>query len=274
MTSTKTDKGYGDLCLMEKPLPGLAEITLNRPEKRNAMSSALQAELRAALLDSWDCHVVTIIGSGPAFCAGVDLKEGQERRERGEGPTRSYANDPTSWGETNMYVTRHPAVCVALVNGFAIAGGMSLVHSCDLAIASEKAEFGMTEMGFGSFPALVAPLTSKRVLDKHMRWMVFTVQRQNAQRAYEMGIVNMVVPHDDLATEGRKLAERMLNLDPHVVDWAKKCLNHLPSVPWEMAGYFGGLTGQVARQGRTTGQDSLNNFLTGKPGLGQGQQQR
>ena len=107
-----------------------------------------------------------------------------------------------------------------------------------------------------------------------MRWMVFTVQRQNAQRAYEMGIVNMVVPHDDLATEGRKLAERMLNLDPHVVDWAKKCLNHLPSVPWEMAGYFGGLTGQVARQGRTTGQDSLTNFLTGKPGLGQGQQQR
>ena len=272
--TTTNEKGYGNLCLMEKPLPGLAEITLNRPEKRNAMSSALQSELRAALSDSWDCHVVTITGNGPAFCAGVDLREGQERRERGEDAPRNYANNPIDWGATNMYVSRHPAVCLALVNGITIAGGMSLVHSCDLAISSDKAEFGMTEMGFGTFPGLVAPLTSKRVLDKHLRGMVFTVQRQSAQRAYEMGIVNMVVPHDDLLTEGRKLAERMLQLDPFVIDYAKKALYTLPNIPWELAGHYGGLIGATARAGRTTGQDSLDNFLSGRPGLGQGAQQR
>lgn len=271
--TTKTNKGYGELCLMEKPLPGLAEITFNRPEKRNAMSLGLMAEFRAALHDSWDCHVVTITGKGPAFCAGVDLREAEERRARGQ-EERKYANDTTSWAATNMEISNHPGVCIALINGYAIAGGMSVVHSCDLAIASDKAEFGMTEMGFGNFPGVVAPLTSKRVLDKHLRWMVFTVQRQTAQRAYEMGIVNMVVPHDKLLEEGRKLAERILQLDPFVIDYAKKALYVLPNIPYEQAAHYGQLVGSTTRAGRQKGGESLQNFLVGKPGLGQGTQQR
>src|SRR4051812_27714324 len=105
--------GYGTLLLVEKA-DGIARLTLNRQEKRNALSSALQAELRAALADTWDCHVLTITGGdGPAFCAGVDLAEERARRESGEPGSRAYAQAADTWAATCNLFTTHPAVCIA-----------------------------------------------------------------------------------------------------------------------------------------------------------------
>jgi len=266
-----TSSGYGNLLLVEKS-NGIARFTLNRQEKRNALNSALQAEIRAALADTWDCRVITVTGAeGPAFCAGIDLSEGRERRESGDGERRrSYANAADSWGATCNLFTTHPAVVIASVNGFAIAGGLSIVCAADLAIASERAEFGMTEMGFGSFPALVAPLTAKVVLPKHLAQLVFTVQRINAEKAESWGIVNKVVPHAQLREATEEWAQRIASLDPVAIDWAKKALRMLPQMNWDMAIHYGGLIGSQFRAAGASGGDSLQRFLSGQPGLGQG----
>src|SRR5713101_3062059 len=99
-------EGYGNLLLMEKS-DRIARITFNRQEKRNAMSSALQAEFRAALRDSWDCTVVTITGGdGPAFCAGIDLGEARNRDPNAEWK-RTYDEFAGTWERTNYMIWEH-----------------------------------------------------------------------------------------------------------------------------------------------------------------------
>src|ERR1700674_1291784 len=122
---------YGTLVLLEKK-DGYGIITLNRPEKRNAMSRAAQAELWAALdAARADCRVIIITGAGDvAFCAGVDLSE-----NRSGTPERQYANGSSSCFETQEILKRHPAILIAAVNGYALGGGLTLVHNCELAIA-------------------------------------------------------------------------------------------------------------------------------------------
>lgn len=254
---------------------GVARITLNRQEKRNAMSSALQAEFRAALTDSWDCHVLVISGGdGPAFCAGVDLSESRDRAARGEAAPRVYANAPDTWGATCEFIVRHPAVCIASVNGIAIGGGVSMVNSCDLAIASDRAEFVMTEMGFDTFPGLVAPLTNKMIAKKNLAWMVFTVNRVKAEQALQWGLVNKVVPHADLKAETDALVERVATLDPIAIDWAKRALNELPTMDWSTASHYGGLIGTQIRASGGGQRGALDRFLAHQPGLGQGSNPR
>jgi enoyl-CoA hydratase/carnithine racemase len=136
-----TETEYGrDILFEQKGTVGW--ITFNRPEKRNAISRNLQAELRAALADAKDsCNVLVITGNGPAFCAGVDLSEKPDPTER------HYAHGGNSWGETLEILRRHPAVIIAAVNGYALGGGLTLTHNCELAIASDQAQFGMPGRG-------------------------------------------------------------------------------------------------------------------------------
>ena len=260
-------EGYGTLVLLEK-IDKIGRITLNRPEKRNAMSSAMQAEFRAALNASKDCTVVTIYGGdGPSFCSGIDLAENRNRDPNQPRP-RNYSVSTTDWAATCKMIADHPAVCIASVNGYALGGGTSIIHCCDLAIASDKAELGTPEMGFGTFPGLAAPLLAKRVLPKHLNQIVFMVQRLSAQDALRMGIVNWVVPHESLVEETEKLAQRMAQLDPVLVDWSKRGIQILEHVSWELAPYVGTYVNATARaQGA---QSTTPGILTGQPGLGQG----
>jgi enoyl-CoA hydratase/carnithine racemase len=265
--TTETQAGYGTLVLLDKS-DRVGRITFNRPEKRNAMSTLMQAELRAALEATKDCTVVTISGGdGPAYCSGIDLAEGRNRDPNQPRP-RSYSHSTTDWAATCKMIADHPAICIASVNGYALGGGTSLIHCCDLAIASEKAELGTPEMGFGTFPGLAAPLLAKRVLPKHLNEIVFMVQRISAQDAHRMGIINWVVPHESLAEETEKLAQRMAVLDPILVDWSKRGIQVLEHVSWELAPYLGSFVNSQARaQGS---QSTTPGILTGQPGLGQG----
>ena len=267
MTTTETNVGYGKLVLLEKS-GKIGRITFNRPEKRNAMSSAMQAEFRAALEASKDCTVVTIYGGdGPSFCSGVDLAESRNQ-DPNEPKPRSYSHSTTDWAATCKMIADHPAICIASVNGYALGGGTSIIHCCDLAIASEKAELGTPEMGFNTFPGLAAPLLAKRVLPKHLNEIVFMVKRLNASDALRMGIVNWVVPHESLVEETEKLAQRMSVLDPVVVDWSKRGIQMLEHVSWELAPYVGSFVNSQARsQGAVPGTPGI---LSHQPGLGQG----
>lgn len=227
--------GGEPLVLLEKE-GGLGIITLNRPQKRNAMSAAAQAQLRAALSESaGDCKVLIITGNGPAFCSGVDLTERM--------PERVFANGGNSWLETNEAVKQHPAICIAAVNGYALGGGLTLVHNCDLAIASERAEFGMPEMGFAAFPGLAGPATIRRLLPKHAAYMILTSRRIDASTAERWGIVNSVVPHEQLLSEARALAEWIVQFDETALDYSKKAIRDLELMGWSAALEYGDTSG-------------------------------
>jgi len=269
--TTATNVGYGELVLLEKKDSGIGLITFNRPDKRNAMSSAAQAEFRAALDDCReDCKVLILTGNGVAFCSGVDLKEGQARGQR-----RQFAYGSNSWFETNEVLKQHPAVCIAAVNGFALGGGLTVVNNCDLAIASERAEFGMPEMSFNTFPGLAGPATIRRVLTKHAAYMILTARRIDAVTAERWGIVNAVVPHDQLLEEADKLARHVAQFDATALDWGKKGYRDLDLMPWSEGLVYGGYIGTQIRRadgggGFGGGNPAVQRFLEGQPNPGQG----
>jgi enoyl-CoA hydratase/carnithine racemase len=268
--ATVSGAGYGELILLEKREEGIGIITFNRPEKRNAMSSAAQAEFRAALDDCReDCKVMILTGAGVAFCSGVDLSEGQNRP-----PQRTYAHGSNSWFETNEVLKEHPAVCIAAVNGYALGGGLTVVNNCDLAIASERAEFGMPEMSFNTFPGLAGPATIRRVLPKHAAYMILTSRRVDAVTAERWGIVNSVVPHDQLLEEAEKLARHVAQFDAVALDWGKKGYRDMDLMPWSEALVYGGYIGTQIRRsdasGGSGGNAAVQRFLAGQPNPGQG----
>src|SRR6478735_2703439 len=133
--------------------PGYAVVGINRPEKKNALNRAARRELLAVLtfLRS-ECRAIVLTGYGDSFCSGVDLKEARADAEAGTPP------DPGSdWIEVLMAIREHPAIFIAVANGFALGGDATLISMCDLAIAAEEAEIGMPEIGFGAYPQFSGP---------------------------------------------------------------------------------------------------------------------
>src|SRR5712691_2640761 len=189
---------------------GIATVTLNRPDKRNAMNAAMLTGLRAAfdeLEDRRDVRVVVVRGAGPAFCAGMDLREME---------SRGGARDP----EANVVAvlqrierSRHPTI--ALVHGDAIAGGCELALHCDLRVAADVARFGMPLARIG----LVVPFPLGRKLVEiigpaHTRHLMFTGQPIDAKRALEIGMVHQVVAAAELEAATAQLAQSIARNAP------------------------------------------------------------
>ena len=237
------------------------------------MSRAAQAELWAALEDAKaDCRVIVLTGAGEvAFCSGIDLSESRGLREAGV-PERQYARGSNSWFETQEIILRHPAVFIAAVNGFALGGGLTLVHNSELAVASEKATFGMPEIGFGVFPGLAGPATIHRVLPKRAAYMIFTAKRIDAHTAERWGIVNEVVPPDQLLPRAEELAAHVAQFDPVTLDYSKKAVREIPNLDWSRGIDYGIWTGSMIRSQTATPSEGISRFLSGQPNPGQGAQ--
>ncbi len=257
------DRGYGALILMEKKA-GYAVVTLNRPEKRNAMSHAAQAELVAALADAKaDCRVIVITGAGDvSFCAGVDLSESSTMAAQGERP-RHYAVGSNAWFEVQETIKRHPAIFIAAVNGFALGGGLTLVHNCQLAVAAEHATFGTPEVGWGVFPGLAGPAMIQRILPKHFAYMILTAKRIDAATALRWGIVNEVVASDQVLNAAEELAQHIAQFDPLLLDYAKKAIWEIPNLDWSRGIEYGLWTGQMVRSQTSSGAEGVGRFLKG-----------
>jgi enoyl-CoA hydratase/carnithine racemase len=225
---------------------GYAVIELNRPEKRNAMNNAAQAQLAAVLDTTRDCRAIVLTGAGDvSFCAGVDITE---RANLGAAQGRRPAWEGDSWFEIQERIMRHPAVFVAAVNGYALGGGLTLVNNCELAIAVETATFGMPEVTIGAFPALAGPSTVHRILNKHVAYLVFTGKRVDAATAMAWGLVNEVVPASQLLARATELARNIAGADPSVLDYAKRALRELPDLSWSQSIEYGLRTGALVRQ--------------------------
>jgi enoyl-CoA hydratase/carnithine racemase len=175
---------------------GITALVLNRPDKRNALSSALIAEVQEALDEiaaDTSVKVVILAGEGSAFSAGHDLAE-----------VRTLPNfDEThelfqACSRMMMSVVRLPQPVIARVHGVATAAGCQLVASCDLAIASEQARFGTPGVNIGLFCTTPSVAISRKIAPKHAMEMLLTGGLIDAQTAYRFGLVNRVVPAEEL----------------------------------------------------------------------------
>lgn len=249
----------GEVLRLEYPRDGVALLTLDRDSRRNALDESAQAELRRALADCEEgIRAVIITGSGTSFCAGIDLKE--RHAKTWAPPRRSRRAD--SWIETHRMIVEHPAICIAAVNGYALGGGVTLINSCDLAIAAHDAEIGMPEIGFGAYPSYSGASTQLRLLPKAAAWLILTGERIDGRRAAEIGLVNQSVEAEELLELSIGLGERIAALDPVALDWSKRALQE---IPWGPETYLGALAlgshfDELIRNRSTKHQTALEGF--------------
>ena len=199
-----------DLVLYENRGPA-AVVTINRPEKRNALSRALITALGEAFRRAADdsaARCVVLTGRVPAFCAGMDLDE--LRGTLGDEADRVW-DDAARLSALYDQIYTLPKPTIAAVNGAAVAGGAGLVTVCDLAVAAAGAKFGYPEVRRGLVAAMVMPHLLRHVGERAARWMLLTGELIDAADAARLGLVNTVVPPDQLMSTalawGHSLAE-------------------------------------------------------------------
>jgi len=202
----------------------IATITLNRPDKRNAVSFQLIADLMAALdeIEKSAANVLIITGAGKAFCAGMDLEElksilGKSHEEN--------VKDSTVMAEMFRRLYDFPLPTIAAVNGAAIAGGTGLATMCDFTLAVPEAKFGYTEVRIGFVPAIVSSILVWQVGHKISRDLLLSGRLFDTNEAHRLGLVNEVVPPDRLSTRSFELAGELLANSPSSVRETKKLIN-------------------------------------------------
>jgi methylglutaconyl-CoA hydratase len=202
---------------------GVRTIALNRPERRNAMTPAMQEELLTAMQEAatGDCRVVVLTGVGEAFCAGVDLSSLQEMDDKS---TAEHTADAERIARLFRAIYELPKPTIASVNGAAVAGGAGLATICDLTLAVPEAKFGYTEVKIGFVPALVSAFLALQVGDKRARDLLLTGRLIKAEEAFYLGLVNEVVQPENLAARTFELAAILAANSPQSMAATKRLL--------------------------------------------------
>jgi len=201
----------------------LSTITFNRPDKRNAISTQMIAELQSALdeIEKTHARVVILTGTGRAFCAGIDLEllQAISRQTPAE-------NQEDSRRIARMFrrIWSYSRPMIAAVNGHALAGGCGIATLCDFTLAVPEAKFGYTEVKIGFLPAIVSVFLTRQIGEKRSRDLLLTGRLIEASEAKEMGLVNEVVPAGNLMARAHELAEIILSASPSSITRAKHLL--------------------------------------------------
>lgn len=213
--------------LLESTSGGVVGLTLNRPDKRNALNAELIGALTAALArtaaDS-SVRVVTLTGAGKDFCAGADLAELERVAEQGY--EQSLA-DARALGGLFAAMRAHPRPLVALVHGRALAGGCGLATACDLVLAREDAEFGYPEVHLGFVPALVMSILRRRVGEGRAFELAVRGARHGAAEARDLGLVNRVFAAATFEADVTRYVGELAALPPGAVALTKRLLHDL-----------------------------------------------
>jgi methylglutaconyl-CoA hydratase len=199
-------------------------ITLNRPEKRNAISYELIDDLTAALKRAAesDALVLVLTGAGSSFCAGMDLDN--LKQLLGRTPEQSLKDSETMAGLfRGLYDFPKPSI--AAVNGPAIAGGTGLATLCDFTLAVPEAKFGYTEVRIGFVPGIVSSYLVAIVGEKRARDLLLTGRVFGAEEALRFGLVTEIVPPDHLLARAHSLAEELLQNSPNSLRATKALLS-------------------------------------------------
>ncbi len=204
------------LVLVTWPLPGCAQLTLNRPAAKNALSQALRRALVQAietLGTEGRARVLILTGAGDAFCAGLDLKELGAATNAAHGLA---LDDPAL--NPVAALARFPGAVIAAINGVAITGGFELALACDVLLASEQARFADTHARVGVMPAWgLSQKLSRAIGVYRAKELALTGNFLSAARADAWGLVNRVLPPDRLLPEACQLAAEMLSVVPEML---------------------------------------------------------
>jgi methylglutaconyl-CoA hydratase len=201
----------------------VAIITLNRPDKRNAISPHMIEELLAALdeIESGPSRVVILTGAGKAFCAGMDL---DALRVSADASHSQHLEDSRRAARLFRRLWSFPKPTIAAVNGAAIAGGSGLATLCDFTLASAEANFGYTEVNIGFIPAFVSVFLARQIGQKRARDLLLSARIFDAKEAYEMGLVTMVVAGDCLLGRAHEIASTIVAASPSSIARTKRLL--------------------------------------------------
>jgi len=184
-------------------------ITLNRPEKRNALSYEMVSEIKLAFMKAEadaDCKIIVIKGSGEAFCAGADLAYLQQLQ------TNTFEEnlaDSRHLMELFQFIYHSHKVVISQISGPALAGGCGLATVCDFSFATPQSTFGYTEVKIGFVPAIVMVFLVRKVAEKTARQLLLTGDVFDAQKALNYGLINEIVAADDLEETVYKFAQKI-----------------------------------------------------------------
>ncbi|MDQ6784814.1 MAG: enoyl-CoA hydratase-related protein [Actinomycetota bacterium] len=206
---------------------GVATVTLNSPANRNALSPALIDGLGDAIDDAIDdrgVRVIVVTHTGPAFCAGADLKA----TGRGNAARRSIP-------EILAAIADSPKPVVARVAGHAVAGGVGLVAACDLSVAADDVRFGFTEVRIGVAPAVISVVCLPKLRRADAAELFLTAARISAARAAEVGLINRCVPADDLDSTVDAWVTALVAGGPRALAAAKRLIAEVPALDRDTA---------------------------------------
>lgn len=202
----------------------VATVTLNRPDKRNAISYELIDELLTALDEviRSSALVLIVTGAGKAFCSGMDLEN--LKQLLGRSPEQNL-KDSETMARLFRSLYDFPKPTIAAVNGAAIAGGCGLATLCDFTLAVPEAKFGYTETRIGFVPAIVSTFLLRQIAEKHARDLLLTGRIIAADEAYRLGMVNEIVQPEKLLGRARELAAQLIENSPASLACTKRLLS-------------------------------------------------
>jgi trans-feruloyl-CoA hydratase/vanillin synthase len=252
----------------------VAWVTLNRPEKRNAMNPALNArmlEVLETLEGDARCGVLVLTGAGDAFSAGMDLKEYfRDAESHSRARVLKVRRDAYGWWRRLMWFEKPT---IAMVNGWCFGGAFTPLVACDLAVAAEEAQFGLSEINWGIIPAgNVTKAVAATMGLREALYYIMTGEVFDGRKAASLGLVNEAVPLAELRPRVRAIAARLLEKNPTVLKAAKDALKRVREMPWDLAEEY--LTAKQEQlyfadktEGRKQGMKQFLDDKTFKPGL-------
>jgi methylglutaconyl-CoA hydratase len=238
----------------------IAKINLARPEVHNAFNEVMIAELTevfSRISQDDSARVVVLTGNGESFCAGADLNW---MKKMINFSYQQNLEDSLKLAELFYLMYSLPKPIIARVNGAAIGGGTGLVAVCDIAIAAEKAKFSLSEVKLGLVPACISPYVIRKVGEGRCREFFLTGERLSANRALELGLVNQVVPLENLDQAVEEKAKQLISSGPKAIAMCKELLKKVPGMSFNEAKTY---TADMIASMRIgdEGQEGMNAFL-------------
>jgi len=227
---------------------GVARITLNRPDKRNALDGELVAELKAAFSASASddaCRLVLLTGAGTDFCSGADLANLEKTAQNSMLDNMA---DARATADLFLMMRNHPRPVVAAVQGRALAGGCGIATACDIVLASRAAQFGYPEVHIGFVPAMVMAILRRSVSEKAALELVVTGEPVSATRAQELGLVHRVFADEQFSSEVEGYVAKLTSKSASAVMLSKRLLYNMDSMSFEAALQAGVEINAIARQ--------------------------
>jgi trans-feruloyl-CoA hydratase/vanillin synthase len=260
---------------------GIAWVTMNRPEKRNAMSPQLHYDMLDALtaLESADeARVVVLTGAGNSWSAGQDLKEFFRALDGNPAKRRKASWAAHEWRWRRLLTFPKPTI--AMVNGYCFGGAFTPLIACDLAIAAEEAVFGLSEINWGIFPGgLVSRALADALSYRDAMYYILTGETFDGRKAVEMRLVNFAVPKKRLRAETVRLARKLMEKNPHTLRAAKEVFKTCRTMDyWQAEEYMAAkaiaLRATDPEKGREEGMKQFLDQKSFRPGFGAYQRPR